>query len=188
MINNNDIFLIDEEFVKQKSIVMQNVEDKFFSPSIIDVQNIQFQEAVCEELYEEIIVQFTDYKTALSTGSTEPIGTFVETRILDLIDNYAQPLILNYTLYDASYSFYQKVTNKGIVNQKSENSETTDVIMMEKMRKQWKTKGEHYITSMTKFLVTNIDDYPEYKTCLDCDASGDDRTSNYSSLYLGPEL
>jgi hypothetical protein len=188
MINNLDILLIDEETIKQKSIVMNNVEDQFFRPSIIDVQNIQFQEAVCEDLYEEIIDQFTDYKTAISSGTTQPIETFVEPRILTLVDIYAQPIIMNYTLYDASYSFYSKVANKGIVNQSSENSETADSVMMDKLRKQWKTKGEHYITVMTKFLVDNIDDYPEYKTCLENCEIEETRASNYTSMYLGDQL
>ena len=184
MINNLDIFLIDSEYVKTQSIVMNNVEDKFFRPSIIKTQNIYFQEAVCEDLYKEIIEQFTDYKTALSSGSTEPIDTFVEKRLLDLIDTYAQPIILNYTLYDASLSFDVKITNKGAVRQTSENSESADI---GSLRKDWKFTAEHYITSMTKFLVANIKTYPEYESCL-CEDVGEKRVSNYSSLYLGEEL
>ena len=187
MINNLDIFLISEEYVKQQSSVMQNVEDGFFRAHIIESQNIQLQSIICDELYTVIVTEFDDYKQALSTGSTQPITAYVEERILDLVDNYIQPLLLYYTLYNSSYDFYSKITNKGIVNQESDSSKTAEMIMMEKMRKDWKHKAEHYTIVISKFLVANTDLYPEYLSCI-TECENPTSKSNGVSIYLGKEL
>ena len=187
--NNLKILLIDEDYVKEQSIIMQNVEDKFFRPSIIKAQNVNLQSVICEDLYEEIINQFDNYYDATLTGYTGSITGYVETRILTLVDDYIQPLVLSYTLYHSSYAFYQKYTNKGVVNQTSDSSSTSDIIMMDKQRKLWEQDGIFYTTQLLKYLNDNKDTYPEY---VDCDTCDDDNSNNGRTnsvgLYLGPKI
>ena len=186
---NKTVLFISDEYVKEQSIVMQNVEASFFRSSIFEAENIQFQDIICTEMYEKIVHQFEDYQEALSTGSTAPITTFVEPRFLDLLDDYGQEIILYYTLYHASYSFSTKVTNKGTVNQFSDESSEADRKMVDDMRKRWKNIAENYTMKISKYLMDNLELYPEYKNCVEGESCDTPSTGNNSSaLYLGKNI
>lgn len=185
--NNLNILLIDEGYIKNNSIIMNDVEDGFFRSAIFESQNMELQTILEEDFYTEIIEQFEEWQAYLKTGGTDPIEDIIEPRILKLVDNYIQPILLYYTLSRSALPFYAKITNKSMEKQESSNAYPVDLIVVEKYKKQWSLNGEHYITEITKFLTKNADTYPEYKTAGDCDVDGN-RASNYSSMYLGEEL
>jgi len=187
--NNLNVLLVSEAYIKQNSIIMNDVEDGFFRPAIFESQNINLQSAICEELYEEIVKQFDDFAEYVKNGGTDPIEDKIEPRILKLVDNYIQPILLYYTLSNAAFAFYAKVTNKSVEKQNSSNAYPVDLIIVEKYKKDWQLKAEHYITEITKYLIANIEDFPEYKSCMsdNCDVDENGRTSNLTSLYLGSE-
>ena len=185
---NTDIYLIGEEYVKENSVVMQNVEDGFFSSSIIEAQNIEFQEIICEEMYNTMIGQFRAYNQAIQTGTTSGITAYVEQRFLDLIDNYGAEVIKYYTLYHASFNFAVKIANKGLVEQNSKDfgeSRNISRSMISDLRAQWKDIAENYTIKLVQYIVDNIDIYPEYQNCAgNCDTGGD-RAGNSQGIYLG---
>lgn len=182
---NNDIYLIDDGYVKDNSKIMQNVEAQSFSEYILIAQNIQLQEAIGSDLYEVIITQFTDYQTALETDPNADINNYVEARILTLVDNYFQIILLYYTLYHASYSFKVKYTNKGPEQQKSEYSVIPSDKTIENQRAQWKSYAEKYMLELINYLVDNLDTYPEYIS--DCDTTQNKRGNN-TGMYLGSSI
>ena len=182
--NNNLIYLIDEGYVKDNSSIMSNVESQFFSEFILISQNIQLQEILGIDLYEEIIEQFTAFKVALESNPNAPILDSVEQRIVDLVDDYIQVVLLYYTLYHSIYNFQIKYTNKGAEEQKSNYSRNASQGSIENQRQQWKSFAEHYVVQLIKFLNDNVLLYPEYVS--ECEIKND--RSNNTGLYLGGSI
>jgi len=180
---NQKIYLIGEEFVKQTSSIMQNVDNQFIKMHIMESQNIDIQQILGSTMYDNIINEFIAFKD--SGDPISNIGSYVSATNLALVNDYLKPIILYYTLYYSVYDMYNKFTNKGTVTQTSNNSETTDFIYIEKMRKDYKQKAENLVQIMIEFLIENSTDYPLFKNLIDdCDTTS--RTSY--SLYLGKSI
>jgi len=180
----NSILLIGEDYIKNNSTIYSDVDPKIFRMAIFETQNIQFKYALPTELYDDIFEQFEAYKTYVDGGGTDPIEDKIDARILALV-NEAKPMLLYYTLYNAGYSLYTRTTNKGINNETSDYSETIEITILDKMRKNWKQKAESYNQLLNEFMYDNNSTYPEYLGD-DDDCSITDVFSN--PLYLGDEI
>ncbi len=181
---NTEIFLISETYVKKASSIMKNVDNQFIKAHILEAQNIQIQQVLGTALYDEIIEEFISFKA--SGDPRTAIGTYVSATNLTLIDNYLKQIILYYTLYYSIYDLWLKFTNKGVVNQTSDNSDTADILYLEKMRKSYKSTAEDYIQLMLDFLIENSSSYPLFITNEeDCNTLASRSTS---TMYLGKNI
>jgi hypothetical protein len=182
---NTKIYLISEEYIKSQTAILQNVDNQFIKQHILEAQNIDVQQILGTSIYDEIIQEFIDFKD--SGEPVSAIGTYISTANKNLVDNYLKVIILYYTMYYSIYDLYNKYTNKGIVNQTSDNSTTSDINYIEKMRKDYKNKAENLVQLMIEFIITNIDDYPLFTNYTDSDTCSTTRGA-YSSLYLGKNI
>lgn len=178
----NDILLINENYIKENSPVYDSVDPKIIKSHIFEAQNINYKYLLPTELYNDLFNQLEIYRTYKIGGGTNPIEDEVDIRLLDLVEE-SKPIILYYTLYNATYSLYSRITNKGINTQTSDYSDNLDFEILERMKKDWKHKAESYSNLLLEFLDNNNSLYPEYtKLC-------DSTNKPYSSpLYLGDEI
>jgi len=188
--NNLDILLVSEKYMKENTSVMDNVEDKFIRTGIIEAQNIDLQQVIGTPLYEDIITEFQAYKNYQDnpgTGATSGITAFVSQENLDLVDGYIQPVVMYYTIYNSFYELYAKLTNKGIVTQNSDNSTTITDNLFYKMRAEYKDKAEWYSERLMNYLLANQTTYPLYlgaSTDID-DIQAETDTNYFAGMYLG---
>lgn len=186
--NNLTILLISEKYVKERSSVMDNVEDKFIRNNILEAQDLNIQYSIGSELYEDILSGFTDYQIAVTSGVTgTTVSDYVSEANLNLVDNYIQPTLLYYTLYQSMFNLYSKITNKGIVTQTSDYSETISDTMFNKIRDDYHNKAEFYAERMMNFLLANTETYPLFLNHQsDIDTIEPETDTNYfSGWYLG---
>jgi len=172
--NNTKIYFISADYVKQTSPIIDDVENTLITSHILEAQNIDLQHCIGEGLYQYLI----DKLETFTPGAD--VETILGTTYYNLFDNYIKPFLVYQTIYYSFYDLYAKVTAKGLVNQTSTNSHTTDLKILENLRKEYKIKAEHYRDSMIHFLNTNGTDYPEFKD--DCDDCND---TYISPLYIG---
>lgn len=182
-----DIFLISEQYIKQNSALMQNVEKQFIEQHIIEAQNIDMYNFLGAPLYSALMLEWDRFrKLDQSLPTTKPEDE-VEPRFYFLTMDFLRPMLLYFTLYYSMYDLFMKLTNKGINEQNSQNSINADVKLVEKQRKDYKNKGEVYATRMLEFLNENADDYPEFQSGLDECGAG--TSSAYSNpWYLGKSM
>jgi len=161
--NNLNIQLISENYVKERSTVMDNVENIFIRNNILLSQDIYLQDIIGSKLYDDIISQFEDYKTAYDAGTAGiAYSDYVDANYLTLVDNYIQPCLLYYTLYESSDDLYMKFTNKGIVTQTSDYSNTIGDEMFYKRKAGFLNKAEFYAKRLTNYLIDNHTTYTKY--------------------------
>ncbi len=182
---NTTIYLISEEYIKSSTAIMQNVDNQFIKQHILEAQNIDIQQILGSSLYDEIINEFIAF---LESGDPiADIGNFVSEENLTLVNNYLKIITLYYTCYYSIYDLYTKYTNKGAVTQTSNNSETTDIAIIEKMRKDYKNKAENLVQIMVEFLIDNIEDYPLFTNYTGSETCSSTREPSIS-LYLGKNI
>jgi hypothetical protein len=163
MSNNLNIMLISENYIKQRSTVMENVSSEFIRSNILIASDIHIQQILGSNLYDDIITQFENYKTAYDAGTTGiTIATYVDSVYLTLIDEYIQPTLLYYTLYESMFDLYSKITNKSLVTQSSENSDVVSEEFLHKRKDDFLNKAEYYAQRLTNYLIDNQTIYPKY--------------------------
>jgi hypothetical protein len=176
----NDIILISEDYIKQHSDLMANVENKMLVTPIFVSQNIDYKTLIGKDLFNRVITEFTTYKTYVDGGGTDAIGTIVSSAIIDLVDNSRQFLLYR-VLYNGNYTQATKKTNKGIVEQSSNFSENVDMKMLASIKTENGNLSNSLGTTIIEFIEENITDYPEYST--DCDNTSTNYTQGlYTTL------
>lgn len=178
-----NIFLISEEAIKDHSSIFKNVDPTVIKAHILESENIDLKYILPEKLYDEIFLQFDDYLIYIKGGGTDPISSKIDARILDLVD-YAQPMLIYYTLQNAAFDLWGRITNKGVNTQNSQYSDSVSMNEIKTIREDWKNKAESYAQILIDFMAKNINIYPEFTT----DTVGDNGPNYSSGLYLGNEI
>lgn len=184
--NNQKILLISETYVKNFSSVMDNVENKFIKSHILEAQNNYIQNILGSPLYENVINEFIGLM--VSGGTTGVTSDYVSAINITLVNDYIQPTLLYYVLYDSMIDFATKMTNKGFVTQSStENSAPADIAYFNIQRKGFKDKAEQYAEKMMKYLIQNMNTYTLYR---DWSGGVDEirpiKNNFHAGIYLGP--
>ena len=180
----NNIYLIDEDYIKSRTPVYDNLDPKRLKSHILEAQDINLKYLLPKTLYKEIFTQLKAYQVYRNDGGTDPIEDKVDERILDLIDQI-KPMLVYYTLYQGAYSLFSVITNEGINTQHSTDSKGVTEEFLYKQKNIWKSKGQSYGNILIEFIIENIDDYPEYS---DNDTYDDTGKKFRNAIYLGPSI
>lgn len=144
----DEYLFISEEYLKDNSIINNNVDYKNLRSTIIMAQDIYLQEKLGTPMYEDLCT-----KGLANTFSADEIS---------LIKKYIQKTLLWYVLMDSTPEFKFKYMNKGVMVKSSDNSqgaETKDIMML---MDHWRVKAEQYAELLTKYLRLNISKFPKY--------------------------
>lgn len=148
----NTIYLISTQFLKENTPINDNVADYLLNNAIRDAQTINLQQVTGTKLYRKIL-------ELVANGT---INDAENEKYKILLDDYAQPLILNYAFMYAIPQIRYKVMNVGVVNQSSDNSTPTDARDLQLVIDDARNKAEYYADILGDFLRANFKDYPEY--------------------------
>lgn len=146
------IYLISTNTLKQNTPINDNVADYLLNAAIRDAQTINLQQTTGTRLYKKILQLVAD--NTIKTPENEAYKT--------LLDDYIQPLVLNYALVYAIPAIRFKLMNVGVVSQSSENSTPTSLQEMQYVVDDARNKAEYYATLLSDYLKANYKTYPEY--------------------------
>ena len=163
--NNLNIKLVSENYIKENTTILENVENTFIKNNILLVQDMYLQDVLGSRLYDDIISQFEDYKVDYDSGVTGiTFSDYVDQKYLTLVKNYIQPMLKFYVLYSSVYDIYSKFTNKSIVTQNSENSNVVSEKYIEILKSDFLNKAEFYAKRLSDYLLDNTTTYDLYLT------------------------
>lgn len=151
---NTKILFINEDYVKKYSPVLNNVEYHIIKSHVIEAQNIDVVRIIGEWMYDEIIGQYEDNFNS---------GTTIDTKYTTLVNDYIKPTLLYFSLYNAMYDLYLKITNKGIQVQKSEFSDPISEELLQKYMSSYRNKAEFYRQRLQAYLFNNQDTYEKWR-------------------------
>lgn len=146
-----NVLFIREQFLKDNTVINDNVEFKQLRPVIMAAQDMQIQEAIGSSLFNELKAQvIANNVTALNNT---------------LITDYIQPALLYWCMAEAGLVITYKYANKGVVTHNSENQSPSSMNEVNYVSKQYKAKAEWYTKRITEYLLANVDDYPLFMEC-----------------------
>lgn len=166
-----DFLTFTENYLKEISIINDNVDAKTLTPIIILVQDKYLHPILGSDLFDDI-------KAEIIAGS-------VGADNVTLLDNYIMPVMHWYVLKESTPAFKYKYMNKGVMSKNSDNSSAADLSEIKFLMDQWDNNAKWYAERLTKFLDANVDTYPLYCANPDCDDIKPNKTNYRTSIYLG---
>lgn len=168
---NTSILIVDEEFIKENSTVSDNLSDKLIKPSIIDAQISGLMPLIGEVLYDKICSMIE--------------AESIQDSYKQLIDNYIKHYLLYQTIANMTINNFQKQHNAGSVQYVDTNYSNIQLRELQYVETHWNNKAAFYAKRLTDYLITNIDIFPEYKTCETGKMKSNERTI---TSYIGISL
>ena len=168
-----EVLFISEQYIKDNTIVDENVSMKLLLPTVLDVQNIELHPCLGTGLYE-------DLQTKISLGSTNANED-------TLIKSYIAPMLIKYVMVDSTVNLLARYRNKNVSNKSSDNSQPVDYKEMRFLMDNWRNKAEFYKERLIKYLCANSSLFPAYCDINDSSDLAPDSNAFTSSFYLGTE-
>lgn len=102
-----DVLLITESYLKEMSVINDNVDMKILKPTIIMVQDIYLQKILGTPLYE-------DLKTKITLSPT--LSAYPNEKAL--LDTYISKALVWYIKMEATMEFKFRYMNKGVMTKR----------------------------------------------------------------------
>ena len=140
------IFFISSQYVKENSIVDENVDEKYIRVAIQNAQRNQLIYIIGSGLYNEIASQIQN-NTLTSLNIT-------------LLNDYIVPCLLNYTLVELSPYLLYKLSNRNVGVKDAERVTATEFNRLDDIMKKFENDAELSADRMRKYLITYEPQYP----------------------------
>jgi len=163
------VLFISEDTIKKSTTINGNVDVELLLPYIKVAQDIHVHQKLGTDLYNKLQTEIT--------GGT-PAAAYKT-----LLDDYIQPMLVHYSLYECLPFLSYKIMNKDIVRKISETSTAASLEDIKYIRNIILNTAEYYTERLVKYLRHNSSTYPEYST-----NTNEDLSPNIQAYYSGMNI
>lgn len=166
------VLLISETTLKRYTVINDNVDACYITPSIVKAQDMGLQPLIGTVLYKK-----------LCEVALHPEDTTLQPYI-DLLNDYVTPYLCNKATAEVQWALFAKIKNNGIVTSQDQQTEQMSISDCEYLRKKYEYDADFYGQRLTDYLKANTNTYPEYmkrETCADIKA---DATAYKTNIVL----
>jgi len=163
------VLFISEDTIKKSTTINGNVDVELLLPYIKVAQDIHVHQLLGTDLYEKL--------------QSDVTGSSVAGVYQTLIDEYIQPVLIHYSLYECLPFLSYKIMNKDIVRKVSETSTAASLEDIKYMRDIIQNTAEYYAERLVEYLRNNTSSFPEFNT-----NSGADLAPNTQAYYSGMNI
>jgi len=167
----NKVLFLSVDYLRDNTVINGNVDSEILEPFIVNAQNVHIETIVGTKLYNSIIASI-EADTLAGVDKT-------------LIDDYIQPALIQWALYEALPFINYKLTNKAISTKSSDNSEAVELDELHYLRTAVRDVAEYMSERATMYLKANETLYPLYYDNVECDEIKPNKTNYFSGIILG---
>ena len=160
-----NIFLISEKTLKQRSLITDPTLSYVIKPAIECAQKIGLRGIIGDCLIEKLQM-LVSTKTQDETHFLINLPEYVHYR--ELLNNYITDYLVYRTMSEAVIPMRDKMRNAGIVNNTDNNYQQPYFNEITYTKRYWNDNAEYFGTMLRQFIETHLDWYPEYNACDSC--------------------
>lgn len=142
------VYLISEQYLKDNTVINDNVDAKVLRSAIQKAQDKFIQPALGSTLFRKIKADVAD----------ETIAGIYK----DLLDDHIAPCLTHWAFYEGFYPMQYKVMNKSIAQRDSESATALTQGDLQTFRQSIRDDAQWYTQRMIQFLKENRETFPEY--------------------------
>lgn len=165
----NIVQFIDAEYLKANTPIEQNVDDTLLNQHIRKVQRLHVESILGTTFYDSL--------------SNKIVAGTLNADEDNLIRDYIQPMLAEYTIYYVLPFIARKLTNKSVSEKGSEFSTASDLEDLKYIRNGVLDEAEFFAKRLINELTQNYSKYPEYYNA-DCENLPSTNRAYFSGLYM----
>lgn len=142
--------LISQQYLKDQSLISDNVDFKIITPVIRVVQEVDIQQLLGTNLYNKIIADVVANTLA---------GVYKT-----LVDDYVLPAMVYYIQARIPYALHVRFVNKGLVTKTGQDSQPVSENMFNKVIDEYKNTAQALGEIMVNHIKGNLSSFPQYST------------------------
>ena len=168
----NKVLFLSVDYLRDNTVINGNVDSELLEPFILLAQNVHVEPIVGTALYNSLI------------SSIEGDTLAGDDKLL--MDDYLQPALLQWALYEALPFINYKLTNKAISTKNSDNSDAVELDELHYLRSTVSDVAQYMSERATLYLKANLGLYPLFSAYgATCDAIKPNCTNYFNGIYLG---
>ena len=169
-----NVLLISEKYLKENSVINNNVDSCYLLPAIQTAQEIALQQLIGTKLYNRICSMVSDG----TINSNEQYKT--------LLDNYIIPYLQQVVLREIQIPLFGKLRNAGVLQSTDQQTQILTIKDVEYIKEYYNAQSVFYGDRLTKYLLANNHIFTDFLTCDDCSQlHGKVGGNTNSGIYLG---
>ena len=161
---------ISTDYLKKWTIIPSNTEDHLLTKFIRQAQDISIKESLGNDLY--------------FTMMNKMLGGTLTGAYLSLMTDFVYMAQAEWATYYALPFIQHKLTNIGIVDKSTSNSDPVSKSDFVSLRNEIKSSAEHYSKLIREEILNNQGSYPEYFTVTGIDRTRPRANSYTCGIYL----
>lgn len=138
------INLLSEKYIKENSILDENLNSKLIKITLREVQDIKLKPILGAEKYNELIEEYTKY--------TQNKSYIIDPELVKLKKEYINDFLIYSVLYDITTALNYKFTNKGTKTITDANASDVTLGEVESVKKYYRAKMDTYKLRLIEYL------------------------------------
>lgn len=170
MAGESTTLFIGVQWIRDNTIVNDNVDAQVLQPIIRMAQYKNIQQTIGTNLYNKLIA---DIDAGTLTGDYET-----------LVTEYIIPVLTQFTVLDSLPYMTFKFRNKSISKQGSDNSTPADLPDLYYLRDNLSSTAQFYAERLSRYLQANLNLFPEYATYIGNDSMFPNTRSYFNGIHI----
>ena len=146
-------YLISETYIKERTALDANVDQKIIKPLIRDAQEIYILPILGTDLYTKLTSDANANKQS-GTPIAEPYKT--------LLNTYIAKILLYRVSVDIGDFISLKMRNNGVIRQGNERGSSASITEIQRLSDKFEKRAEFWEYRLQQWLCEKQDDLPEY--------------------------
>lgn len=167
----NSTLFITIDYLRDNTVINGNVDSELLEPFIVAAQNVRIESIIGTGLFNDII---TNINADTITGDNKI-----------LLDDYIQPCLIQWVVYEALPFINYKLTNKAVSTKQSDDSNSSALNEIQYLRDNIRNTAEYMSQRVTDYLRANPTLFPLYQNAgTDCDTIRPNSTNYFNGIFL----
>ncbi len=170
----NTVYFITTAYIKKyySGYLDPNIDDDALNTFILVAQSVRIQSVLGYDLYTKFIDDINTYG--------DPQGA----QYLFLMNNYIQPAVALWAIYEAAPSLGFKITNKAVSQKSSQYGQPSSRQDIEYIRQQISNNAQFYSQRIREYVTNYPNDFPEYYVITGVNRIRAKRNNYFAGVFL----
>lgn len=146
--------LVTASTIKTYGVLENNVDVKLINSTTLMIQDIQLQQILGTDLYNEICDQIN--------ASTVNTYDAVSAANITLLNDYITNFLMNAVIAEGCLTFLYRFSNKGIITANSDNQFPITEAQLDRIIAKWQNQADFYAKRLSDYLDQESATYPLY--------------------------
>lgn len=164
---------MDVSYVKQNTIIDDNVDNDLIEKFIRISQDLNIQQMLGNNLYVKL--------------QNDIVNNALTGFYYNLVVDYVMPAQAQWVIWHIIPFINYRLTNINVAKKNSDNSQPAEVSELQYIRENQRNTAEFYNQRIREYIINNLNSFPEYSQSFGIDVIRPKRTTYFNGIYTSDD-